>query len=190
MSRPMTDLDLTACPHLAPEGEREELLAFLTDEGVEHCLTVLALHSGNAAKASARLRNTGYPHIKAKHLKEWREWFPEMYEEAVETQAPRTAKAQALELEELAAKEGKVTLKLLKSIEQDIPNMSGKDAAIVLSHLEKAKATNIDKARTARNLPTKITQERTVAELIEHLAKKYGPEGAGVIDLPSELVEG
>lgn len=181
--------DLTTSPYLAPPDEAEPLLAGLTDDGVRHALGILSLCAGNNAKAASRLRQSGL-NVSAKNLKDWREWFPDIYEEVAESEAPKAAKAQALELEELAAKEGRVTMKLLKAIESDIPQMSGKDAAIVLSHLEKAKATNIDKARTARNLPTKITQERTVAELIDHLRKKYGPDGSGVLDLPSELVEG
>jgi hypothetical protein len=126
-----------------------------SDAEVEKALIALAMCSGNASRASRELEGVGFK-ISRTTLSTWKQSHAERYRELQEKIQPEINAEIAETSEALVRRITGVEWQAIEKIEEELPSMTGTQAATALQRLTWSKGVNADKSRTYRDLPIEI----------------------------------
>jgi hypothetical protein len=154
--------------------------ARFNDEEIDTALLTLALCSGTSRRASAELGAVGID-VDQSTLHRWRTALhTRRYERLYKEQLPRIGERVALRCEELAESQADLAARLVRAIDEKLPDIPARDLPGALRNVETAKAINVDKSALLRGKPTQIVERRDAGELIRRL------NALGVIDSTAE----
>ena len=154
-----------------------------TVEQVECGLTMLALSSGQARRASRELVAQGY-NVGESTLRSWRDMYPERYTQLREKEAPALAARIAEGRESLIVRGLEIKHELMDRLAGNTTEIPIKDVPKSLKDLGIFTAIEDDKLRLQRGEPTQITETRDIGEIIRSLKSK----GVEFIDAEAEEI--
>ena len=148
-----------------------------SEEQVERSLTMLALFSGNASRASRELADQGLQ-ISRSTLTAWRdERYAERYQQIHTGLMGQIRERMAQQAEELADRNAEAELAAIERFFEQVHHLSGKDAALAAKNFALARGISTDKALLLRNQPTAIVEHRDPWSIIKRLREK------GIVDV-------
>ena len=124
----------------------------------------LALCSGNASRASRELEAVGLK-VPRKTLSDWKRSHADCYRELQETIQPHINAEIAETAEAIVRRITEVESDAIEKIAEELPSMTGPQAATALQRLTWSKGVNADKSRTYRDLPVEIKRTDSMAHI-------------------------
>ena len=157
---------------------------------VEEGLKAIVLASGSVPKAAKRLEAAGDP-VPLRTLRDWRDNFPERYQELEDSRNDWMGKQMADASEWLAAGYAEGEARLLANIlsrdDEELKKLSPNVLAQAARNLSISRGVSIDKANELRQRPTRPDGSAlTLAGALKTLSTRYGH----VVRVAPELIEG